>query len=181
MLEDRFKIPVWYRPLSITVTGAELWRMTHICEYILCIHSCVKRLPCGALFQVTGEPLVRRSDDNAEALKKRLAAYHQQTKPLVEYYAKQGLHHPVNAALPPRAVFAAITAIFGRATAKDQVFFMQQWAAIVVLWSDPLALSKWTVKPLVACSGGLPPPPQSPLGFKLRVVSKKLKIYIYLF
>ena len=83
-------------------------------------------MPRGDLFQVTGEPLVRRSDDNAEALKKRLDAYHQQTKPLVEYYAKRGLHHPVNAALPPRAVFAAITAIFGRATAKDQVFFMQQ-------------------------------------------------------
>ena len=76
--------------------------------------------------QITGEPLVKRSDDNAEALKKRLEAYHKQTKPLVDYYAKQGLHYSVNAALPPRVVFASITAIFGRVTSKDRVFFMQQ-------------------------------------------------------
>ena len=40
--------------------------------------------------QVTGEPLMKRSDDNAEALKKRLQAYHEQTKPLVSYYNKRG-------------------------------------------------------------------------------------------
>nr|XP_017016126.2 adenylate kinase-like [Drosophila takahashii] len=37
---------------------------------------------------VTGEPLIRRSDDNAEALKKRLEAYHKQTRPLVDYYER---------------------------------------------------------------------------------------------
>ncbi|KAK9758861.1 Adenylate kinase, active site lid [Popillia japonica] len=37
---------------------------------------------------ITGEPLIRRSDDNVEALKKRLEAYHNQTKPLVNYYNK---------------------------------------------------------------------------------------------
>lgn len=35
---------------------------------------------------VTGEPLIKRSDDNAELLKKRLAVYHDQTKPLLGYY-----------------------------------------------------------------------------------------------
>ena len=35
---------------------------------------------------VTGEPLVQRSDDNEETVKKRIAAYHSQTKPLVNYY-----------------------------------------------------------------------------------------------
>ncbi|CAB0004047.1 unnamed protein product [Nesidiocoris tenuis] len=39
---------------------------------------------------VTGEPLVHRSDDNVDALKKRLEVYHNQTKPLVDYYSKQG-------------------------------------------------------------------------------------------
>ena len=34
---------------------------------------------------ITGEPLVQRSDDNAEALKKRLATYHKQTAPVVGY------------------------------------------------------------------------------------------------
>jgi Adenylate kinase and related kinases len=41
-------------------------------------------------FQVTGEPLIKRSDDNAEALKKRLESYHKQTTPLVDYYQKKG-------------------------------------------------------------------------------------------
>ena len=37
----------------------------------------------------TGEPLIIRSDDNAETVKERLNVYHQQTKPLVEYYSKK--------------------------------------------------------------------------------------------
>lgn len=35
---------------------------------------------------VTGEPLVQRPDDNEETVKKRIATYHAQTKPLVNYY-----------------------------------------------------------------------------------------------
>lgn len=41
-------------------------------------------------FQVTGEPLIRRSDDTPEVLMRRLGAYHEQTKPLVSYYSKKG-------------------------------------------------------------------------------------------
>ena len=37
---------------------------------------------------VTGEPLVQREDDKVETVKKRLGVYHQQTEPLVAYYAK---------------------------------------------------------------------------------------------
>ena len=36
---------------------------------------------------VTGEDLVQRPDDAAETVKKRLDVYHEQTKPLVEYYS----------------------------------------------------------------------------------------------
>ena len=36
---------------------------------------------------VTGEDLVQRKDDLEETVKKRLAVYHQQTEPLVNYYA----------------------------------------------------------------------------------------------
>jgi adenylate kinase len=35
---------------------------------------------------VTGEALVQRPDDNEETVKKRIATYHAQTKPLVNYY-----------------------------------------------------------------------------------------------
>lgn len=37
---------------------------------------------------LTGEPLVQRRDDNEETVNKRIATYHAQTKPLVNYYLK---------------------------------------------------------------------------------------------
>ncbi len=39
------------------------------------------------LDDVTGEPLVQRDDDREETVRKRLAVYHEQTKPLVDYYS----------------------------------------------------------------------------------------------
>lgn len=37
---------------------------------------------------VTGEELVQRADDTEETVKKRLQVYHEQTKPLWDYYSK---------------------------------------------------------------------------------------------
>jgi len=74
---------------------------------------------------ITGEPLVRRSDDNEAALKKRLDSYHRQTKPLVDYYSKRGIHEAVDASKPPKVVFAAIQSIFSAATSKDQIMAMK--------------------------------------------------------
>ena len=39
---------------------------------------------------ITGELLIQRPDDNEETVKKRIANYHAQTKPLVDYYRKWG-------------------------------------------------------------------------------------------
>jgi len=39
---------------------------------------------------VTGEPLVQRPDDLEETVKKRIAHYHAQTRPLVDYYRQWG-------------------------------------------------------------------------------------------
>ena len=36
---------------------------------------------------VTGEPLVQRDDDKEETVRKRLKIYHDQTRPLVDYYS----------------------------------------------------------------------------------------------
>lgn len=38
---------------------------------------------------VTGEPLIQRDDDAEATVRKRLAVYHEQTKPLVGYYLKK--------------------------------------------------------------------------------------------
>lgn len=37
---------------------------------------------------VSGEVLIQRDDDKEETVRKRLTVYHQQTKPLVDFYAK---------------------------------------------------------------------------------------------
>ena len=37
---------------------------------------------------ITGEPLIQRADDLEETVKKRLAVYADQTRPLVDYYAR---------------------------------------------------------------------------------------------
>lgn len=63
---------------------------------------------------ITGEPLMRRSDDNATALTKRLEAYHKQTQPLADYYALQGIHFKVDAAKSASVVFQDIDSIFKR-------------------------------------------------------------------
>ncbi|NLO80201.1 MAG: adenylate kinase [Xanthomonadaceae bacterium] len=42
---------------------------------------------------VTGEPLIQRDDDKEETVRRRLEVYHEQTRPLVDYYsawARQG-------------------------------------------------------------------------------------------
>jgi adenylate kinase len=36
---------------------------------------------------ITGETLIQRDDDKEETVRKRLTVYHQQTKPLVDYYS----------------------------------------------------------------------------------------------
>uniref|UniRef100_A0A2K5RBY4 Adenylate kinase active site lid domain-containing protein n=2 Tax=Cebus imitator TaxID=2715852 RepID=A0A2K5RBY4_CEBIM len=73
---------------------------------------------------ITGEPLIRRSDDNEKALKIRLQAYHTQTTPLIEYYRKRGIHSAIDASQTPDVVFACILAAFSKASCKDLVMFI---------------------------------------------------------
>lgn len=61
---------------------------------------------------ITGEPLVRRSDDNEEALRKRLATYHKQTTAVTDYYKKHGIWSPIDATQSPNTVWQSISAIF---------------------------------------------------------------------
>lgn len=61
---------------------------------------------------VTGEPLIQRSDDNVEALKKRLDTYHKQTTPVVTYYQKTGIWKPIDASQQPGQVWQSILKVF---------------------------------------------------------------------
>lgn len=46
---------------------------------------------------ITGEPLIQRDDDREETVRKRLAVYHEQTQPLVDFYKtlEGPAHHSV--------------------------------------------------------------------------------------
>nr|AZL94758.1 arginine kinase [Nephromyces sp. MMRI] len=46
---------------------------------------------------VTGEPLIQRSDDNAVTLFERLKCYHKETTPLIDYYSNLGLLSHIDA------------------------------------------------------------------------------------
>ncbi|KAI1445816.1 adenylate kinase cytosolic [Annulohypoxylon stygium] len=61
---------------------------------------------------ITGEPLVQRSDDNAEALKKRLVTYHNQTTPVVGYYKNTGIWKGIDASQEPGQVWSSLLKIF---------------------------------------------------------------------
>jgi len=63
---------------------------------------------------ITGEPLTKRKDDNAETLKSRLGAFHAQTKPVVDYYAAKGMYSPINADQKSDTVKAAIAAVLAK-------------------------------------------------------------------
>ena len=81
-------------------------------------------LNCGATYHIVsippkkegicdhcGNALVFRDDDKPETVKKRLDVYHEQTQPLIDYYAKQNILKTVDGTQPMEAVFDAIVSV----------------------------------------------------------------------
>ena len=85
--------------------------------------SCVG---CGATYHVVfnptktegicdvcGEKLILRDDDKPETVQKRLAVYHEQTKPLEDFYPARGVCREVDGTQSMEKVFADILNILG--------------------------------------------------------------------
>lgn len=81
---------------------------------------------CGATYHVEfnppkvqdvcdacGEALVLRDDDKPETVMNRLNVYHEQTKPLIDYYEKQGIVHTIDGTQTMDQVFSDIRKILG--------------------------------------------------------------------
>ncbi|MCM1089062.1 MAG: adenylate kinase [Muribaculaceae bacterium] len=81
-------------------------------------------LSCGATFHIEhvppqkegicdkcGKELVQRDDDKEETVVNRLAVYHKQTQPLIDYYAGQNILKTVDGTMDMQDVFAAIIEI----------------------------------------------------------------------
>ncbi len=81
---------------------------------------------CGATYHISSMPtkvegicdqcggnLIIRDDDKAETVKKRLNVYHEQTKPLIEYYSEKGILYNVDGTQNMEDVFHTILGILG--------------------------------------------------------------------
>lgn len=81
---------------------------------------------CGATYHVVYSPtkvegkcdacgadLIIRDDDKPETVKNRLAVYHEQTQPLIDYYTNKGIARDVDGTVDMKDVFDAIVAILG--------------------------------------------------------------------
>jgi len=65
----------------------------------------------GVCDRCGGTEFKRRSDDNEEAMRTRLKAYHGQTAPLIDYYGHKGVLRTVDGASDLAAVAAQIVAV----------------------------------------------------------------------
>lgn len=81
-------------------------------------------LACGGTYHVStlngattcakcGEKLIQREDDRAETVLSRLAVYHAQTAPLIDFYAQRGLLKAVDGAQPMDECYGAIMSALG--------------------------------------------------------------------
>ena len=83
-------------------------------------------LKCGATYLVEhiapkaegicdtcGSELVLRDDDRPETVQNRLKVYHDQTQPLIDFYAARGVLKTVDGTADMQDVFSAITEILG--------------------------------------------------------------------
>jgi adenylate kinase len=68
---------------------------------------------------VDGGKLVQRSDDSADIVRERLAAYDRKTKPLAEYYRQHGVLETVDGSKSVEEVSGALSEIFARAAGRD--------------------------------------------------------------
>lgn len=60
-----------------------------------------------------GTKFTRRADDNANAVRRRLEAYHGQTAPVIAYYRQRGVMNSVDAMAPIDKVAVELNAILG--------------------------------------------------------------------
>jgi adenylate kinase family enzyme len=61
-----------------------VWVEDNTCKLCCCLQVAGKD-------DITGEPLIKRKDDNADTLKARLDAFHKQTAPVSGFVWQQGL------------------------------------------------------------------------------------------
>ncbi len=70
---------------------------------------------------VDGSKLMIRDDDKPEVIEKRLATYHEKTKPLVEWYDDHNILQRIDGAAPPEDVAEHIRGLLATMRREDEM------------------------------------------------------------
>ena len=105
------------RPIEVVVNldcdNAELIRRIsgrRVCKQCGAPYHVVTLKPkVEGVCDICGGPLYQRADDNEEALKVRLEHYVQDTKPLLDFYAKEGLLESFNSLVGKEELFDQVS------------------------------------------------------------------------
>jgi len=109
------------------------WKINAVININVDVNIIVKRIigrrmckNCGKLYHIETMPpkvvgicdicggkLQQRKDDLEETVRHRLNVYNSQTKPILEYYTKQGLVHTVDGQGDPKDIFNRVLEILG--------------------------------------------------------------------
>ena len=68
-----------------------------------------------------GSVLVQREDDREETVRHRLEVFHDQTKPLIDYYARQGLLRRFDGTRAPEEVHGHIRATLATLRLEEEL------------------------------------------------------------
>lgn len=110
--------------------------LLNVKEEILLYRITGRRLckSCGAIYNVNidplkpkvdsicdkcGNPLMARKDDNEETFKVRYQEYETQTKPLIEYYQKQGILYEIDSSISKEETFQQIECIIAKNNQRE--------------------------------------------------------------
>lgn len=110
--------------------------LLNVKEEILLYRITGRRLckSCGAIYNVNidplkpkvdsicdkcGNPLMARKDDNEETFKIRYQEYETQTKPLIEYYQKQGILYEIDSSISKEETFEQIECIIAENNQRE--------------------------------------------------------------
>jgi adenylate kinase len=87
-----------------------------VCQTTYHVRYKPPRVP--GICDLDGTPLVQREDDREDTVRRRMAVYHENTEPLVEYYCGQGLLRQVNGSGDVEMIYARIVQALGQAGAS---------------------------------------------------------------
>lgn len=105
----------WNLDAVLNLDVAEDEIVSRLSGRLIC-QKCKTVFPAGikGACQTCGGQLGKRTDDNPATIRERLAVYHDKTKPLEDYYRKNGLLKDIQGTGSPEEIFYRLKDILGK-------------------------------------------------------------------